>query len=48
MGKARVKAATAVNCSISSDRKIHAMVQKVPDSEVTHRVVSVMQDLFSI
>ena len=48
MGKSCVKAAIVINCSISSDREFHAMVQKVPDSGVTHRDVSVMKDLFSI
>lgn len=31
----------AVNCSVSSGREVQAMVQKVPDSGVTHRDVSV-------
>lgn len=46
MGTACVEA--AVNCSISSGREVQAMVQKVPDSGMTHRDVSVMEDLFSI
>lgn len=48
MRKACVKAATAVNGSISSDRDARGMIQKVPGPGVTRRGVSVMQDLFSI
>lgn len=48
LGGKHVQAVTAANCSISSGREVHVMVQEVPDLGVTHKHVSVMQDLFPV